>query len=37
MLYEHEEYICQYLDTYMATKDGMHVLQRTEKQLLWEN
>jgi len=31
MLYEHEEYIFQYLDTYMATKDGMHMSYKGHK------
>ena len=34
MLCEHEEYVFQYLHTYMATKDGMHTLQKTQKLLL---
>ena len=31
MLYEHEEYIFQYLDTYMATEDGMHMSYKGHK------
>jgi len=31
MLYEHEEYIFQYLDTYKATKDGRHMSSKGHK------